>query len=102
MELMFEASIGRGIILLILRWLLLDVRLPSLLPPFDCGTHSQLATLVIPWTLGRYAAKGFARTFSGRARLPSIERMWASYPGAGKELRDMHGFEECTSRPVLV
>ncbi|KAF9511431.1 hypothetical protein BS47DRAFT_1486839 [Hydnum rufescens UP504] len=39
-------------------------------------------TNVRPWTLGRYQSLGFAKTWSGKARLPSQEQMWAEYPGA--------------------
>ncbi|KAF8310291.1 FAD/NAD(P)-binding domain-containing protein [Clavulina sp. PMI_390] len=51
-----------------------------------------------PWTIGRYSSLGFARVWSGRARLPSVEQMWAEYPGAGKELLDPVGFGEWCSR----
>jgi len=52
----------------------------------------------IPWTLGQFAALGYARVWSGKARLPTIKKMWETYPGAGKELRDIHGFEEWYAR----
>lgn len=42
--------------------------------------------LVDAWTLGRFQSLGFAKSWSGRARLPSQEQMWREYPGAGKEL----------------
>ncbi|KAJ7060675.1 FAD/NAD-P-binding domain-containing protein [Mycena amicta] len=32
-----------------------------------------------PWTHGRYQAAGIARVWTGKARLPSRERMWGDY-----------------------
>ncbi|KAF8312913.1 FAD/NAD(P)-binding domain-containing protein [Clavulina sp. PMI_390] len=52
----------------------------------------------LPWTIARYQALGFARVWAGKARLPSQERMWATYPGAGKELKALHGSEEHAAR----
>ncbi|KAF9511430.1 hypothetical protein BS47DRAFT_1383429 [Hydnum rufescens UP504] len=48
-------------------------------------------TNVRPWTLGRYQSLGFAKTWSGKARLPNQEQMWAEYPGA-KNIVSIHPF----------
>ncbi|KAF9511429.1 hypothetical protein BS47DRAFT_1395074 [Hydnum rufescens UP504] len=44
-----------------------------------------------PWTLGRYQSLGFAKTWSGKARLPNQEQMWAEYPG-GRNIVSIHPF----------
>lgn len=42
--------------------------------------------LVEPWDMGTIQATVFAKSWSGKARLPSVARMWEEYPGAGKEV----------------
>lgn len=49
-----------------------------------------------PWTLAQYQALGFARSWNGKARLPSQEQMWREYPGAGNELSVHSGGGEGT------
>lgn len=41
---------------------------------------------VRPWTLGRFQALAFAKTWSGKALLPSTEKMWSEYPGPKRSL----------------
>ena len=36
--------------------------------------------------MGRYQSLAFAKIWSGKARLPSEENMWAEYPGAKRSL----------------
>ncbi|KAF8309307.1 FAD/NAD(P)-binding domain-containing protein [Clavulina sp. PMI_390] len=45
----------------------------------------------LPWGGGLvgYQALGAARVWAGKARLPSITRMWKMYPGAANLLRDV-------------
>jgi len=43
-------------------------------------------TNVRAWTMGRFQSLGFAKAWSGKARLPSREQMWAEYPGATRSL----------------
>lgn len=40
-----------------------------------------------PYTFGRLQATGFAKSWSGKARLPTQEEMWREYPGAGKDVK---------------
>ncbi|KAF8310286.1 FAD/NAD(P)-binding domain-containing protein [Clavulina sp. PMI_390] len=56
---------------------------------------------LVAWTLNRYQAVAFSRTWAGKARLPSREKMWATYPGPGKELRFFHGREQWYTRYLI-
>ncbi|KAF8323419.1 FAD/NAD(P)-binding domain-containing protein [Clavulina sp. PMI_390] len=56
---------------------------------------------LFPWDHGPFQATGFARVWSGKARLPSIERMWAAYPGHGRTLMANPGMRELTQRLYL-
>lgn len=42
--------------------------------------------VVHPYGLGVYQALGVAKTWSQKARIPSIPEMWKEYPGAGRDL----------------
>ena len=46
------------------------------------------------WGTG-FQALGIAKVWSGKARLPSIERMWKEYPGAGNEFFYFPGLTQC-------
>jgi len=39
-----------------------------------------------PFDVGQYQALGFAKVWSGKARIPDVLSMWCAYPGAGNEL----------------
>lgn len=44
------------------------------------ATPSLTAVATVrPWTLGRYQALGFAKVWTGTARLPSQSRLWDDY-----------------------
>ena len=41
----------------------------------------------------------FAKVWCGKARLPSIDRMWKEYPGAGNEFFYFPGLTQCKYLP---
>lgn len=57
-----------------------------------------ISIAVIPWEQGPYQALGFAKVWAGKARLPSVQRMWNQYPGAGKLLYELPGLGQSAFR----
>ncbi|KAF8311493.1 FAD/NAD(P)-binding domain-containing protein [Clavulina sp. PMI_390] len=71
------------------------------------GHYIDDPTLMIctagPWrdAAGTYLALGAARVWSGKARLPSIAKMWKSYPGAAHVLEELFVSSQVRNRLLI-
>lgn len=89
MELIFDRFIGQATIFQTQLWHFPLVRnYHSRGAAIEYSFHLINGPVVEPWDLGSYQALTFAKTWSGKARLPSIAKMWEEYPGGGNEVRE--------------
>lgn len=51
-----------------------------------------------PWQMGQYQALGLAKSWKGKARIPSTSVMWKEYPGAGRDFACYPIGVECASK----
>ena len=51
--------------------------------------------ILVVWDMAAFQSLGIAKVWSGKARLPSAERMWKEYPGAGNDFFYFPGLTQC-------